>query len=71
MKFGRAHYEEGTTYTHIQQGFIYNMAKGMRGCAINCHCGSYPDSGHHVSDLRDNMVGEEPSTIILKNRHEH
>ena len=47
------------------------MREGMGGSTIYGHFGTYPYARNHISDLGDNMVGEEPPAIIFKHGHEH
>jgi hypothetical protein len=50
---------------HEQEPFVEDMGKGMGAGAVDGQSCTNPNTGHHISDLTDNLPAEQPTDIIF------
>ena len=50
---------------HKEQGFKQNITESVRSSAVHAHCRTDARTRDHVTDLADNMIGEQLNHIVF------
>ena len=54
---------------HEEEALVENVGEGVGAGAVDGHLGAEPHAGHHVADLADDVVGQQPAGSRSPARH--
>ena len=62
---------EDRAAAHEQEAFVEDVGEGVGASPVDGQVGADPDPGHHVTDLADDVIGEQPARIVLEHGIHH
>ncbi len=71
VKIGSAGSIKHGTNTHEEQPFIENVGVSVSHSTVDAHGRTDTDTGNHITDLRNNVVGKNPARVVLHGRVKH